>query len=138
MGLDQYAYLATKANAKTDWYDGATWCSETQDFVNSDPEAKKPVELAYWRKHPNLQGYFEELYQNRGGDGDFNHDELELTLDNLLDLEIAVKTKSLPATSGFFFGVDADEHYYETDLKFISDARQAIADGFLVFYNSSW
>lgn len=138
MGLDQYAYLAHSANAKAKWYEGSVWDNDLQDFVNPDPTAEKPVELAYWRKHPNLQGWMEQLYFNRGGDNEFNGAELELTLDDLVDLELAIKTKNLPPTSGFFFGVGADDLYYKQDLEFIAKARQAIADSYQVFYNSSW
>lgn len=138
MGLDQYAYRAHKANAKEEWYESAHWDGEAADFVNPDATIEKPVEIAYWRKHPNLQGWMEDLYRSREGDGDFNGDELELHLDDLIDLELAVKTKSLPTTTGFFFGSPSDEHYYDEDLAFVAAARQAITDGYRVFYNSSW
>jgi hypothetical protein len=54
------------------------------------------------------------------------------------DLEVAVKKRQLPATSGFFFGSDADKHYYNDDLKFIQAARAEMFLGLKVFYNSSW
>lgn len=138
MGLDQYAYRAHQENAKEKWYEDAHWDGEAADFVNSDSTIEKPVEIAYWRKHPNLQGWMENLYRSREGDGDFNGDELELHLDDLIDLELAVKTKSLPTTTGFFFGSPSDEHHYDEDLSFIAAARHAIAEGYRVFYNSSW
>lgn len=138
MGLDMYAYRAHTENAKDRWYEGATWDNTLQDFVNADTTIEKPVEIAYWRKHPHLHGYLQRLWESRGNTGSFNGDELELHLDDLIDLELAVKTKNLPPTSGFFFGSGADEHYYEADLEFIAAARQAIADGYRVFYNSSW
>ena len=46
--------------------------------------------------------------------------------------------KQLPATSGFFFGRDADELYYDDDLAFIKNARAELFLGLKVFYNSSW
>lgn len=138
MGLDMYAYKAHTENAKDRWYEGATWDNTLQDFVNPDPTIEKPVEIAYWRKHPNLHGRMKDLWERRGNTGSFNGDELELHLDDLIDLELAVKTKSLPATTGFFFGNPSDEHYYDGDLAFIVAARQAIKEGYRVFYNSSW
>ena len=138
MGLDMYAYKAHQANAKAEWFNTATWDSELADFVNPNTTIEKPIEIAYWRKHPNLHGHMENLYAARGGIGDFNCNELELSLDDLLDLELTIKTRSLPPTQGFFFGNTADEHYYEDDLKFIILARQAIDEGYRVFYNSSW
>lgn len=138
MGLDMYAYRAHTENAKDRWYDGASWDEETKDFVNGDPTVEKPVEIAYWRKHPNAHGWMQALWESRGNSGSFNGDELELTLDDLVDFELAVKTGSLPSTQGFFFGNPADEHYRDTDLQFIVAAREAIAEGYRVFYNSSW
>lgn len=138
MGLDQYAYRSHSANARDKWYEGAVWDEASRGFVNLDPTVEKPLELAYWRKHPNLQGWLRDRWLNRGNSGEFNGDELELLSDDLFDLELAVKTKTLPSTSGFFFGNDSDDSYYESDLKFISDARQALSEGYRVFYNSSW
>ena len=138
MGLDSYAYRAHTENAKERWYENAQWDNDVQDFVNSDTVIEKPVELAYWRKHSGCHGFMNQLWQSQGNCGDFNHDELELTLDDLIDFELAVKTQSLPPTTGFFFGQAADDHYYDTDLKFVADAREAIAQGYRVFYNSSW
>jgi hypothetical protein len=53
-------------------------------------------------------------------------------------LEYVVKAHELPGTSGFFFGNDADDYYYNDDLKFIQMARAEMFLGFKVFYNSSW
>jgi hypothetical protein len=78
------------------------------------------------------------LWESKGNEGDFNGDELELTMIDLDMLQLAVETATLPPTSGFFFGNGADEHYRESDLEFITKAREAINSGLLVFYNSSW
>ncbi len=64
--------------------------------------------------------------------------ELELTWADIDALEQAVTHKKLPATTGFFFGSDADELYYESDLAFIKAARAELFLGLRVFYNSSW
>lgn len=122
MGLDQYAYVAAKADA---WQDGST-----------------PRELAYWRKHPNLQGWMENLWRSRNTDPTtdpaFNGVELELTWADLDRLEEDIKTGRLPATSGFFFGNSSDEYYRADDLEFIKKARAELFMGLKVFYNSSW
>ena len=136
MGLDSYMYTAQRAGQLAEFYDGAQWDPDTNDFVN--PDVEKPVELAYRRKHSSLHGFFHNLWQSKGNVGSFNGDELELTLDDLVDLELAIKTRSLPPTSGFFFGNPSDEHYHDTDLQFVADARRAINEGYRVFYNSSW
>ena len=136
MGLDMYAYVATKAGQQKEYYDGAEWDTEARDTVN--PNVSKPRELAYWRKHPSLHGWMHKLWESQGNTGNFNGDELELTWQDLDALEHAVLNRELPGTQGFFFGSDADDLYREQDLEFIRQARAEIFLGLRVFYNSSW
>lgn len=56
--------------------------------------------LGYWRKHPNLHGYFVEQFS--GGRDECCEIELNSTL--LRQVLHAVQTDQLPTTSGFFFG----------------------------------
>jgi hypothetical protein len=123
MGLDQYAYA-----------------------IDNNGEKE---ELAYWRKHPNLQGWMENLWQEKGcpgkpdednqlGMSDFNCIPVELTHEDLDNLENAIKNRHMPETTGFFFGQDSDDYYMEKDLEFISKAREALDSGLHVEYNSWW
>jgi len=135
MGLDQYAYAA------------------------SEIKAEDREEIGYWRKHNRLQGWMEKLWEKKGRPhfdsltnplGDFNCQPVELNLSDIEQLEAHVEGKSLPETSGFFFGDDSynyeDEDlnqsggYYhkETDLEFITLARKALQEGKKVFYDSWW
>ena len=134
MGLDQYAYVAARAGQRDEFYEGADWVDN--NLVN--PKMSKPVEIAYWRKHPGLQGWMQKLWESKGNEGDFNGDELELTWEDLDALEADVKENRLPLTSGFFFGRPSDDYYKEHDLEFIKKARAEIFSGLKVFYNSSW
>jgi hypothetical protein len=130
MGLDQYAYAAAKAD--TEWHTG------------------NRQELAYWRKHPNLQGWMEQLWRAKGcpgvsnnldidnNDVTFNGVEVELTWEDLDALEEDVNNGRLPSTTGFFFGTPSDDYYLQEDLTFIRKARAEIFTGLRVFYNSSW
>jgi hypothetical protein len=68
----------------------------------------------------------------------FNCVELELTWEDLDNLERAVRHGQLPKTSGFFYGDSSDEYYLENDLAFIQAARAELFLGLKVFYNSSW
>ena len=131
-----YAYVAAKAGQQDEFYEGAELDTDTGNYVN--PAVNKPRELAYWRKHPNLHGWMERLWRERGGEGDFNGDELELTAEDLDNLEYDVQNNQLPPTSGFFFGEGADDYYKPSDLKFIQEARAEMFLGLKVFYNSSW
>ena len=132
-----YAYVAARAGQQRDYYEGAEWNDTAKDLVNT--KVNKPREIAYWRKHPNLHGWMERLAEQKKLDYDsFNGVEMELTAEDLDELEYAVKEHRLPATSGFFFGSDADEYYRDSDLKFIQEARAEMFMGLKVFYNSSW
>jgi len=140
MGLDQYAYVAAKAGVQDEYHS-----EENYDKDDADPtKVSAPRELAYWRKHPNLQGWMERLWLERNPehqdnrDAAFNGVELELTWEDLDRLEHAVKQRMLPPTQGFFFGEDSDKHYRKQDLEFIRNARAELFMGLKVFYNSSW
>lgn len=127
MGLDQYIYAA----ADVDQFDNRR-------------------SLAYRRKHPNLHGWMEQLWINKGRPGaygtgqtneydvDFNGIELELTFADLQQLEEDILADSLPPTEGFFFGSPRDSEYKESDLEFVKQAKAEIFCGLKVFYNSSW
>ena len=140
MGLDQYA-RARKGEPKVvkEEYqykplDSDEWKTGHEERL----EWEDSFDLADWRKHPNLQGWMEQLWLEKGGEGEFNCVELELTLEDLARLEAAVDGKDLPTTSGFFFGPVSDEHYEETDREFIASARKALKNGYTVVYSSWW
>ena len=143
MGLDMYAYSVVQGG-------------------QADGEEES---LADWRKHNRLHGWMEELWEGKGrpyqgnlddvenGFGSaFNCVPVELTLEDLDQLEADITEKVLPETQGFFFGGDSfdwededgnkpkegDYYYKSTDLQFIEDARKAIKEGKKVYYNSWW
>lgn len=127
MGLDMYAYAAVQPNQE--------WNDNNQR------------EIAYWRKHPNLHGWMERLWVEKGrytgtggpdSDPTFNGIELELTWEDLDQLEQDITNNQLPHTTGFFFGENSDEYYRNEDLEFVKKARVELFSGLKVFYNSSW
>ena len=121
MGLDMYASITTE---------------KLESEVDFKPE--QASELHYWRKHPDLHGWMEQLYYQKGGTSDcFNCVTVALTLADIERLEKAIRSYELPETSGFFFGQSCPEDL-EDDLKFIDKARKAIAKGQTVFYDSWW
>ena len=136
MGLDMYAYVATRAGQQREFWDTAEAEPGTHEFVSKT--VQRPREIAYWRKHPNLHGWFRAEWESLGHEGDFNGDELEITWDMLERLEYDVINGELPRTRGPFFGDPADAEYYEDDLEFIRQARAELFLGSKVFYNSSW
>lgn len=121
MGLDMYAMITTEA------------ITEAADFKTDHAQ-----ELHYWRKHPNLHGWMENLYYAKGGTAQsFNCAPVALSAEDLSRLEDDIRSGSLPPTSGFFFG-ESDGAESEDDLAFIAKARAAIAAGYTVFYDSWW
>ncbi|MET4103960.1 hypothetical protein ABIE58_003408 [Roseovarius sp. MBR-78] len=121
MGLDMYAFT-----------------TDRQIERGVDFSAEGATEFHYWRKHPNLHGWMERLYFEKGGQDEmFNCATVKLTADDLDRLETVVKAGNLPHTEGFFFGA-SDGSETEDDLAFIASARTHIEAGATVFYTSWW
>ena len=124
MGLDMYAVSIAKDDNRP-----------TTDF---DLDEEKYNDLHYWRKHPNLHGWMENLYFQKGGESEnFNCDTLLLTEQDIDRLEEDIKAKDLPETEGFFFGEPTGEEL-EDDLEFIRKAREVLAQGRQVAYYAWW
>lgn len=120
MGLDMYAMVTS------------TQPEKPVNFTDDNAEL-----IHQWRKHPNLHGWMENLYYEKGGTETFNCRPVVLTEEDLDRLEADIRSKALPATTGFFFGnTDGSEH--DDDLAFIAKARAAMAGGRTVFYDSWW
>jgi len=103
MGLDMYAF-ATAEKPVTE-----------VDFCKAGE-----VELHYWREHPNLHGWMERLYREKGGrDASFNCVKLVLTAEDLGRLEVDVRARNLPRASGLLFG-ESDGSEVEDGLRFIA------------------
>ena len=137
MGLDMYAYAASRAGQHREFWETAEMAEGAGNEYQSKTVAR-PREIAYWRKHPNLHGWFRAEWESLGNEGSFNGDELEITWDMLERLEYDVRNGELPQTEGFFFGNAADADYLTDDLEFIKNARTELFMGLKVFYNSSW
>lgn len=141
MGLDQYLFKTKQT---------------PEQVLSDDFDSDESEQIAYWRKHPNLQGYMKELWKQKypkrekqllkvDKDEDvfnlgdvFNCERVFLTLEDLDNWEKAINNKSYPETAGFFFGNNADEDYKEYDLKTIANAKEAIKKGYTVYYDSWW
>ena len=131
-----YAYAAERAGQQKEFWDTAEMAEGSGEYVSRT--VQRPREIAYWRKHPNLHGWFQAEWESLGNEGSFNGDELEITWDMLERLEYDVINGELPETQGFFFGNPADAEYRTDDLEFIKNARTELFMGLQVFYNSSW
>ena len=111
MGLDQFAYFV-----------------EDESRLHEDGR----VEDFYWRKHNRLQGWMEGLWRSKGNKGEFNCEDLELTMDDLITLQHDIEEKDLPEVDSY---ENYDDWRKENDENFIKSAINAIKDGHKVFYS---
>ena len=126
MGLDMYANAVNTADIAE---------NVSIDFEIADTVAQ--TQFMYWRKHHDLHGFMEELYNQKGGEKEFNCVNLRLREADLDELEKALKEKALPSTAGFFFGNNPpDEDSLKEDLKFVKNCRSAILEGNAVIYHA--
>ena len=136
MGLDQFSYRIKKGFiTKPVDFSTEKYNEETEEHeVLCEKE-----EIHYWRKHPNLQGWMEELYYYKGGESpEFNCVNVQLTWEDLEKLEQNIKEGLLPETRGFFFGNNSDEEYREETLEFVEKGLESIKNGYDVYYSSWW
>jgi hypothetical protein len=105
---------------------------------------RQSEEIGYWRKHNRLHGLFEEMWREKFPDSndDFNCTDFRLSMEDLNKIEVAIKNRLLPKTSGFFFGEDSYDYYdsemQQTDLDIIKEAKEAIKDDYEVVYSCWW
>jgi len=126
MGLDMYAFTV----------DATTIGDGVVDMALGDDA----MQISYWRKFNALHGWMEDLYRQKGGSKEsFNCTTVRLTANDLDRLEMDVGANKLVPVNGFFFGA---QEIYPEDLESVGDfvkvAKEAIADGKAVFYDSWW
>ena len=127
MGLDMYAFSVDVEVARGGVVDVAL-------------DVDTATEIFYWRKFNALHGWMEDLYRQKGGSKEsFNCTTVRLTANDLDRLEMDTGNNKLVPVNGFFFGA---QEIYPEDLESVADfvkvARQALADGKAVFYDSWW
>ena len=125
MGLDQYAYVAAKAGDRDKYYE--------EKYEQGNLNAVGPVEIAYWRKHPNLHGYIVEQFAN----GKDECQKIMLDEEDLKQIIFALENDEMyeeGAVDGFFFGrslFPEDEGYEEqkqNDLEVMNKALKWLED----------
>lgn len=128
MGLDMYAYSLAADTIPAD---------VEIDFER--PEGAERTELAYWRKHSDLHGWMQSLYRAKGGTDTFNCVPVRLREADLAKLKVDLVGRTLPETTGFFFGQSSlDTEEIAEDLAFVDKALAELAEGRVVYYTSWW
>ena len=137
MGLDMNAYRMKFTPSKVVDFSEEIFGRDDRGELDYENPIVVAKEIAYWRKHPDLHGWMQKLYEEKGGeDKSFNGDPVVLTLADLDRLEDDILGENLPETTGFFFGESGEISL--KDLEFVLEARKAIQEGDTVFYDSSW
>lgn len=137
MGLDMFAYrIKAGVLSPEDQVDFGSKLSKDGERL---PEV---TELAYWSKFNALHGWMERLYRSKVASSEyFNCDTVRLEKQDLEVLESLALAKALVPVGGFFFG-DSTTPFSDEDrddvLTFVKDAKQALADGDAVAYDSWW
>ncbi len=127
MGLDMYVFTTSRSSI-----------TGNVDFDIDKIHRGFMVQCHYWRKHPDLHGWMQQLYFKKGGkDPEFNWAGVSLDRADLDVLKEVIKTDCLPKTTGFFFG-ESDGSEKWGDLAFIMKARLVLTCGGGLFYVASW
>jgi hypothetical protein len=134
MGLDMYAFTVDAKDAGDNVVDLKRYDE------NDVHETISSTEIFYWRKFNALHGWMEDLYRLKGGTAEsFNCNTVRLTSKDLDRLEMDTGNNKLVPVNGFFFG---SQEIYPEDLEsvatFVAKAREALADGKAVYYDSWW
>ena len=134
MGLDMYAFTVSAKDAGDNVVDLKRY--DENDVHEVIPSTK----IFYWRKFNALHAWMQDLYRMKGGTaGSFNCNTVRLDAKDLDRLEMDTGNNKLVPINGFFFG---EQTIYPEDLEsvtaFIAKAREALADGQAVYYDSWW
>ena len=115
--------------------------AEVQDIL----EGLDYTEIAYWRKHSDLNGYMEELYYEKGGDGDFNCVPLYLSKEDVEQIIDDHKKHLDPEDDftigearGFFWGATEKEDWEESLKDFEKILNETDWDNETVYYSCWW
>lgn len=125
MGLDMYAYFVEMKDAISD-----TDCNL----------AYWQVENFYWRKNYHLHNWMEKLWETKTGNTNcenFNCEKIRLYENDIDELEKAIKTWEIDDSEPFSFS-KYTSNMKKHDLHFCREAKEAIEDGYAVYYDSWW
>lgn len=118
---------------------------EVAEYLNTEDKDiyVKNEEIAYWRKHPDLHGYMEELYRERGGDKVFNCEKVILSKEDIEELISLIGRQVngediFEEVTGFFFGETQIEDWVDDLNTFAKVLKETDWENETVYYSSWW
>ena len=107
-------------------------------FLNEEELCDSEMdEIACWRKHWYFNHFMDELYYGKGGQKEiFNCCWLKLSAKDLDDLEIHLQNDQKYEEYDQYQEYEGELKDY--DSKFITQAREALKNGFDIVYTSDW
>ena len=127
MGLDMYL-------------SGNKYLWNRNRLEDGKPIKKLEVDLGYWRKHPNLHGFIVDTF----ADGVDECQKIDLNIEAIDRILLAINNKTLPHTEGFFFGKsELTDDQVKHDFSIFEKARQWLEDEDdehvkTITYQASW
>lgn len=135
MGLDMYLYKRLK-NKEKDPVEQVV--DDMFSVIIDTAEKAESEELHCWRKHPDLHGWMEKLYYNKGGKEIFNCQEVVLSKEDIENLLKDIKEDKMEKTYGFFFG-ETQEEFWKEDIEFFTELLDLFNfETHEVVYDSWW
>ena len=122
----------------------------TEDNLSEDPtdvvDESKLVEVYYWRNHPKLHRWFENLYREKGGKyKEFNCEYVKVTIEDINKLEQVLKEDELPIYNDgymkfgcFSLSYELSSVKYNHDIQFITIARNILEDSNSLVYSACY
>lgn len=98
-------------------------------------------EIMYWRKHPDLHRYMEEIWRERTPSHrsySFNNIELNLTREDVKNIGFKTIFACLPKNEGGFFFGESDRFYDDGTMTAVHEALRLMDGGWDISYDSSW
>ena len=134
MGLDQYAHCVKRCNVIDDF--SFKWGRLLSDGVTD--ELNNNLEFDYWRKFIPLDRWAYKIYLKKGGKGEFNCAEIKLNKEDLDELNTLAQTDEFYQNGYYGDAKKERELEYDHLMKFIEDAKTAIAEGDAIYYSNWW
>ena len=133
MGLDQYLYSCDSTEEMTHQ---EAYNRYPDEYCEVSEESKDNLvkvlnnrkQIAYWRKHANLQGYIEDYAEM-----DINCKYIRLTEDIIRDIKEMSVNKNMANAVGFCWG-ETEDCDYEQTVEAMDKALEEINKGKKIYY----